>query len=351
MNQWWRSLRVQLATLGFLAIYLPVVVLLGVVVATEDETTQTVNGVEVVAVNATERSPWTTWSVIAFGPVAAALAWWLAGKATRPIDEVRDATRNIEATDLGRRIRMTHGPTEIVQLAACFDTMLDRLQHAADTQQHLIEQTSHQLRTPLAILATNADVMLDHPDPTIDTYRHALERSRAATTRMQSTLDELLLDARGSIRAATRQLTDLVALARLAIDDARDLADLKGIDLSLTAPTAARCALDEATVRRALSNLIDNAIHYSAPGTKVDIDIQLTDLEARVTVTDDGPGISADDVDHIFERHWRGQNNTPGAGLGLPIAKQIAEAHGGSLSIAPPGPTGRGCSFQLTLRR
>ena len=100
----------------------------------------------------------------------------------RPIDRVRRVAEDIEGSDLSRRIGLDHGPTEVVALAASFDAMLDRLEHAAETQRQLIEEASHELRTPLSVLMTNADVTLAHPDPTIEIYRQGLERSRSAAT-------------------------------------------------------------------------------------------------------------------------------------------------------------------------
>ena len=203
MSGWWRSLRVRIAALGLVAIYVPVLLVFGVMVATEDETSVVVDGVEVVQTIPSERSPWTTFTVVALGPIAAGVAWWLAGRAVRPIERVRSVAEEIEATDLSRRIDLQRGPAEVVSLAASFDAMLDRLQHAADAQRQLIEQTSHDLRTPLSVLTINADVLLRHPDPTIEVYRDGIVRTRAAATRMQSTIDDLLVDARGRARSST----------------------------------------------------------------------------------------------------------------------------------------------------
>lgn len=149
MRQAWRSLRVQLAVLGFLAIYVPVLFLLGVTLVTEEEAVE-VDGVEVVEGTSARRSPWTTWTVVALAPAAAGLAWWLAGRAVRPVDRVRLVAEEIEASDLSRRIGLESGPTEVVALAASFDAMLDRLEHAAEEQRLLIEETSHELRTPIS---------------------------------------------------------------------------------------------------------------------------------------------------------------------------------------------------------
>lgn len=350
MTHAWRSLRRQLAVLGFLAIYLPVLLLFGVTRVTEDEIVETRDGVEVTTDTSTRRSPWATWTVVALGPAAGALAWWWAGRAVRPIDRVRGVAEDIEATDLSRRIGLDHGPAEVLSLAASFDAMLDRLQHAADTQRHLIEETSHELRTPLSVLATNADVLLADPNATLETYRQGLERSKAAAGRLQATIDDLLVDARGRARTLDRQTADLVAIARGVVDDTQLLAAAKQITLAVTGPPSAACSVDEPTVRRAVANLVDNAIRYAPHGSAVEVDIDVAGTEATVMVTDHGTGIPHHDQGHVFERSWRGRPDTYGTGLGLPIAKQIALAHGGDLTLRSPGPTGDGSAFTFTVR-
>ncbi|MEV8630413.1 HAMP domain-containing sensor histidine kinase [Streptosporangium sp. NPDC051023] len=352
MTRPWRSLRARLAVLGFLAIYVPPLLLFGVILVTDTETTsQVVNGVESIRSVSVHRSPWLMWSVLAFAPAAAALAWWLAGRAVRPIDRVRAVAEDIGGTDLSRRIGLDHGPVEVMALAASFDAMLDRLEQAAATQRRLIEETSHELRIPLSVLVTNAEVLLAHPAPTMEVYRRGLERSGAAAVRLRATIDELLVDARGRARGIDRRPVDLVAVVGGVAENAGVLAAKKGIGLVVTGPPAAVCSVDEPTVSRAISNLVDNAIRYAPAGSTVEIDVEVTESEAGVVVTDHGAGIPADERDHVFQRFWRGRRDIPGTGLGLPIARQIALAHGGDLTVRSPGPGGDGCVFRLTLRR
>lgn len=350
MSGTWRSLRVRLAVLGFLAIYVPVLLLLGVTVVTERDVSVTTDDVEVTEDASTRRSPWVVWTVVALGPGAAVLAWWWAGRAVRPIDRVRTVAEDIEGSDLSRRIGLDHGPTEVVALAASFDAMLDRLEHAAETQRQLIDETSHELRTPLSVLATNTDVLLAHPDPTVDVYREGLERSRSAVVRLRTTIEDLLVDARGRARTIDRQPADLMAIVRDVVDDARTLAASAMVDVSFGGPETAVCSLDETTVHRAIANLVDNAVRYAPKGSTVDVRVAVTKSDATVTVIDHGPGIPNDEQEHVFERSWSGRDDADGAGLGLAIAKQIATAHGGDITVTSPGPAGEGCVFDLRLR-
>ncbi|TQM35735.1 sensor histidine kinase [Pseudonocardia cypriaca] len=339
------SLRVRLAVPGFLAIYLPALLLFGVSRATDVEVVEE-GGTEAAHELSSSALTWTGWTVIALAPAAAALAWWWAGRAVRPIDLVRAVADDIEGTDLGRRINLTRGPAEVVALAASFDAMFQRVERGADEQRRLIEEISHELRRPLAVLMTNADVLLAHPDPTIAAYRQGLERSRAAATRLKATINELLIDARGRARTIDRRPTDLMAIVR----SVRDEAAAGGILLSVTGPASAPCAVDGTSIRRAVSNLVENAIRHAPDGSAVEVEVDVTGHEAVVTVTDHGDGIRGDDLGHVFERFWRGRPDRPGTGLGLPIARHIALAHGGDLTVTSPGPAGDGCVFRLTLR-
>lgn len=351
MNEGWRKLRVQLAALGFVAIYVPVLVLFAVTSITEVETVETVDGIAIADETTTHRSPWVLWTAVGLAPAAAGLAWWWAGRALRPIERVRHVAEDIEASDLSRRIGLDRGPTEVVSLAASFDAMLDRLQHAAETQKQLIEETSHELRTPLAVLTTNADVVLAHPNPTAEVYRDGLERSKTAAERMLRTIEQLLVDARGRARTIDRRPADLVAVVQEVVDEARVLAATKALDLALTGPPAAAVPIDGVAVRRAVANLVDNAVKYAPDGSTVEVMIETTAADVTVVVTDHGPGIPEHQQAHIFDRFWRAGDDTDGTGLGLPIAHQIALAHGGALTVTSPGPTGDGTQFRLRLRR
>jgi signal transduction histidine kinase len=197
---------------------------------------------------------------------------------------------------------------------------------------------------------TNADVLLSHPDPTVEVYREGLHRSRKSAVRLQKAIDELLVDARGRARLLDRRPADLMAIARDVVEDAGVLAATKGTTVSLTGPPGVECSVDEPTTKRAVANLVDNAIRYAPAGAAVRVTVERTGSELAVVVADDGPGIPADEQDRIFQRFWRGRHDVPGTGLGLPIASQIAEAHGGTLTLRSPAPDGGGCVFRLTLR-
>ena len=346
-----RSLRVQLAVVGFAAIYAPVLLLFGVDLVTEEEVTSTVDGASTVVATG-GRSPWTVATVILLAPVALALAWWWSGRATRPLDRVRAVADDIGETDLGRRIGLDRGPTEVVALATSFDAMLDRLERAAAVQRTLIEETSHELRTPLAVLTTTADVLLAHPDPTLEDHRLGLERTRAAATRLGAVVDALLVEARGRAQLIDRRPVDLVAVVGDVVEEVAVLARERGVAIDLVAPSGLVLPLDGATVRRAVANLVGNAVRHAPPGSAVEVEVATEAGGAAVAVTDRGPGLAPEAQELAFARFWRADGldgAVAGSGLGLPIARQVARAHGGDVTVASPGRAGPGCTFTLRL--
>ncbi len=347
----WRSLRLQVATLGFAAIYLPVLVVLGVGALTQEESVVVgADGSEVVARAGGGPSGWTLATVVALAPVAAALAWWWSGRAVLPLDRVRRVAEEIEATDLGRRVALDRGPTEAVALAGAFDALLDRLEGAAEVQRTLVEEASHELRTPLAVVLTSADVALAAPEPTVESQREALERVRSAAHRMRATVDALLVEARGRARTLARAAVDVAALARDVVAEAEPVAAAASVRLvvSVAAPGGgATATIDAPGVRRALADLIANAIRHAPAGTDVAVTVAADPERLTVTVTDQGPGIPEADRERAFERFWSGGDGT---GLGLAIARQVARAHAGDVTLADP-PSGPGLQVTLTLRR
>ncbi|MEU5870413.1 ATP-binding protein [Glycomyces sp. NPDC047369] len=336
------SLRVRLALTGSLAIYLPVVLVFAVTAINQEEYTET--GADGVAYTVTrtgvDPTAWAVLTVALLLPVTAALAWWWSGRAVRPFERVRAAAERIEASDLGLRVGSAQGTAEARALAAAFDSMLDRLERSALVQRRLIEEASHELRTPLAVLITGADVVLAHPEPDLDLYREGLERSRNAAQRLRDVVGELLVDARGRARVIDRRPVDLAALAReVAAEFARPV--------EVTGAATAEAAVDGPSVRRAVANLVGNAAKHAPEGTVVRIEVEAGPDAVSLTVADEGPGIPDADRERVFERFWRG-GRAPGTGLGLPIARQIAQAHGGDVALLDGG---RGCRFRLTLPR
>jgi signal transduction histidine kinase len=347
-----KSLRSQLALAGFVVIYLMVLLLFGVTYLTEDETVTTVDGVDVIQRSSDQGIGWVEISVVALAPLAAFLAWWWAGRAVRPIEQIRSVAERIEATDLSDRIGLREGPTEVVSLASSFDAMLDRLHRAAISQRHVIDEISHELRTPIAVLIANADVRLAEREPTLESYRDGLEQSRRTADRMRTTLEGLLADARASARTLDRHPADLMDVVRTIVAEMKVVGATRDVRVGLDGPTTVRGSWDTATVARALTNLVDNALRHSPAGSVVEVRVVEQDDRVEIAVSDHGPGIPASQLAHIFERSWRAEPEPGGGtGLGLAIARQIAEAHGGALTVRSPDPAGYSTTFTFALGR
>lgn len=346
-----RSLRVRLAIAGFAAIYIPVLVLFVVTNLTEDVSVSTVDGVEVATTSTDGTFGWVEIAVIALAPVAAGLAWWWAGRAVRPIERIRAVAEHIEAHDLSERIALTTGPTEIVSLAGSFDAMLDRLHRAAASQLNVIDDVSHELRTPIAVLIANADVALADPSPTSSSYRASLEQSRRAAERLQATVERLLRDARSNAQTLDRHPADLMDVVRTVTTDMRAVAEAVSVGIDLSGPSTLPGVWDTFTLARALTNLIDNAIRHSPGGTTVHVNVTEGDGLIDIAVSDHGPGIAPDQLDHVFERSWRADGTGGGSGLGLAIARQIARAHGGDVTVSSPDPAGYSTTFVFSVAR
>lgn len=309
-----RSLRVRLAVTGFLTAYAPTLLLLIIAIMfsrSEDFTVQEeVVGGEFAETETiiTSGLPLSVVAIVAvgFAPFAALFAWWWSGRAVRPLAE------------------------------------------AIALQERLMEETSHELRTPLAVLSNNAQVLLAHPNPTIEVYRQGLERSETVAQRMSETIDSLLVDARGRARTVDRVPTDLVELTGSVVEALGPLATKRGIALVLDAPEAVDAAVDQSSVGRAISNLITNAIQHGPIDSTVHIEVTRDGSLARVAVTDSGPGIPPEQQDEIFERYWQ-SDASEGSGIGLAIVKQVAEAHGGTVSVTSPLGERPGARFTLTV--
>jgi len=281
--------------------------------------------------------------------LAALLGLLVAGAAVSPLRRLTRATEHVAATqDLSGRIEPT-GSDEIGRLATSFNAMLDALERSmgaldasVHAQRQLVADASHELRTPVSSLRTNIEIL-----------QHQWDMDRGERKRMLS-------DVVAQIEELTLLINDLIDLARG--DEPRMDAEDVRLDLVVAAVVARARRNSPATpidvevgptvlsavparLERALSNLLDNAIKYSPAGEPVEISMH----GEHLTVRDHGPGISAEDRPHVFDRFYRGADARarPGSGLGLAIVRQVAIQQGGSVT-AEPAPGG-GTVMRLRL--
>jgi signal transduction histidine kinase len=282
--------------------------------------------------------------------------------ALRPLDRMTALARDIAGGDRGRRLRPARTDTELGRTAAAFDAMLDALetaqgraedaaaeaQHSEARTRRFLSDAAHELRTPVAGVQTLAESLVRHPDGDLE------RRERIATTLVRET------------RRAGALVADMLELARIEDGaplerrevDLTELAAAEADRIALLAPAMTvrvegpptRVSADPGRITQILANLLENARRYGPPDGTVRIAVSAEGVSAVVDVVDEGPGIPPDDRERVFDRLVRlddaRSRDAGGAGLGLPIARALARAHGGELRVVD---TAGGAHLRLTL--
>jgi signal transduction histidine kinase len=332
------------------------------------------------------RSRWLTGSAVAFTLLAAAagIIFLRRGFSYR-LKILMEGTRAISRGDLNYRVGLD-GSDELAALSGGFDSMTAELQQARAVMQRsrealqeevqartaeleeanarliqldearrkFLADVSHELRTPLTIMRGEAQVTLRHDRGSLEAEaKQALVTVVEQANQMGRLVDDLLFVARreaGEARLALRP-TPLAPLVESVVQDARTLAREQGVEIELEI-AAARVVVeaDPGRLRQLVMVLLDNAVRYSPKGGAVRVRAVPTPQGVAVQVDDEGIGIPDADLPHIFDRFVRGSNALPGgSGLGLPVAKAIAEAHGGTLTLESS--EGKGVRATLILPR
>ncbi len=282
------------------------------------------------------------------------VGWVVAGRVLKPIERITSVARNIQATDLKRRIHLDGPDDELKELAETFDGMLGRIDDAFEQQKLFIQEASHELRNPLAVIRTNIDVTLSDPGAPASELRQTMQVVQRSTERMATLVDDLLVYARKGTDTVARALEpiDAAALVREAAEEFRAPADARGLELCEHTPQTQLWVLGERdALRRGLANLLANATRLAPPGTEITLSAGREGPWVWMAVQDEGPGIAPEDQERVFQRFFRG--DTAGgrqqgrSGLGLTIVRQIAEAHGGEVRLVSE--IGRGSAFAIWL--
>jgi heavy metal sensor kinase len=276
--------------------------------------------------------------------LAGAGGWWLGRHGLRPLTVMAAQARDITAKTVDSRLSVPHTGDELAHLGVSFNRVLERLGSALADQRRFMADASHELRTPVSTIRTAADVTLSRPSREPAEYREALEVVAQQSSRLARLVDDMLVLARadaGGYRVVFADV-DLGDLAAECVHDLAVLANRRRIALTCDVPRGAFLRGDEALLRRLLLNLLHNAIAYTPEGGRASVSLDCRNGVSELRVSDTGRGIQPEDRERIFGRFVRlnPARGEGGSGLGLSIARWIAEAHGGTLSVAQSGPEG-----------
>ena len=281
---------------------------------------------------------------------------WLSRRALNPVDEITSAARAIGIENLASRLPAPGTGDELERLAETWNATLARLESAVAVLSRFAADASHELRTPVAVIRTSAELALRRQrEP--EAYRESLREIAAESERMTQLVEDLLFLARRDTRGASMPMEpiDLRDVLNDAAQELHGLADARNIRIRVTPGISdadqATIAGNAAALRRLFLALLDNALKYSSAGTEVRVSIASQDGRVVAAVEDQGIGIAAGDMPHIFQRFYRANQarSDGGHGLGLSLAQSVAVAH--NAVIEASSQPGRGSVFQVSFER
>jgi heavy metal sensor kinase len=280
-------------------------------------------------------------------PISVALAsvggYFLARKSLAPVVSMSTQAGRIGAENLNERLPVQNAKDELGHLAASFNQLLERVDQSFERQRRFMSDASHELRTPAAILRGEAEVALSRNERSAEEYRESLGVLHAEAQRLTQIVEDLFTLTRADAGQYPLSPRDFYfdELVADCTHTTRSLALAKQITLTCDVPEELPVRGDEALLRRMILNLLDNAIKYTPAGGRVTVSCERAANEYALSVTDTGPGIPAELQQKVFERFFRvdkartrSEKDGGGAGLGLSIARWIAEAHQGRLILA-----------------
>jgi heavy metal sensor kinase len=285
--------------------------------------------------------------------LASLLGYWLSGKSLAPVDRIIRTAEQIGVDNLSRRLDLPQPHDELRRLTETLNLMLDRIETSFRRITRFTADASHDLRTPITIIRATAEIALrkQRSEPE---YQEALTRVLETSVETTALLENLLTLARADAGTGGLEMhtLDLTAHVRKVQERAAVLAASKSLSLTIRVPeTPVLVRADSVAIDRLLLILLDNALKYTPPGGRCEIELQKSEHEAHILVRDSGVGIETNELELVFERFHRADQarspETPGAGLGLSIARWIAGVHGGSIRAASS--IGVGSEFLVTL--
>jgi heavy metal sensor kinase len=315
-----------------------------------------------VAVDQTEYHELTTglaWILILSVPLAGLLAafagYWMSGRALHPIHQITETANSIGVRSLSRRLPLLGTDDELDRLSVTINRMLDRIATSYERIAQFTADASHELRTPVALIRSNAELLLMGPDNSPRVER-GLSDILAESTYMTRLIGDLLTLARGTDEDASipMELLELNESVRAILERAQAHAATRNISLEyVLRDQIVPLHGNQSMIERILMILIDNAVRYTPPGGKIWVETWVTLEHCGFIVRDTGIGIARSHHERIFERFFRVDEartrRDGGYGLGLSIAKSLIEFHGGTVHLESE--IGRGASFRVSLLR
>jgi len=278
--------------------------------------------------------------------------YWLMRRSLQPVDEITKRAEGITSTNLSERLPVIRSGDELERLSISLNRMIERLDDAFQHINRFSADASHELRTPLTILQLELEEIVQNPHlppPLADQIGSALEETRRMSHIVENLLAISRLDA-GEVKMDKIRL-DLVHLVASIADQMKLLAEEKSLVLHSQLATETWVEGDPAHLQQVVVNLIANAIKYTKEGGEVEVTVRRNNGTAVLEVSDNGAGIPADVLPHIFERFYRADKarsrDSGGAGLGLAIVKAICTAHGAEVSVSSK--EGHGSRFAVEL--
>jgi two-component system heavy metal sensor histidine kinase CusS len=282
----------------------------------------------------------------------AAGSWWLGSIALTPIENIRRAAEHITAERLDERIPSGSSADEIGGLIDVLNATFERLEGSFEQAARFSADASHQLKTPIAILRAGIDEMLNEPGLSNE-HRERVADLLQQTRRLSSVAENLLLLSRADTGRLALRATefDLRRALEGSVEDIRILGAGSDLQIEANIPATLPMSGDREMISLAVQNLVENAVKYNRPGGKILVSAKTHDHVVQIRVGNNGLGIPWGQVPHIFERFYRarGHEQTPGHGLGLSIARELARAHGGDLTLAASKPDWTEFCLQLSV--
>jgi two-component system, OmpR family, sensor histidine kinase BaeS len=292
---------------------------------------------------------WLLLSALGAGALAVVLTLALSRRIVGPLEALTGAVRRMGGGDLAARVE-ARGQDEIGDLGRAFNTMADTLAHAESLRRRLVTDVAHELRTPLTNLRCQIEALQDGLQPANEATLHSLHEETLLLSRLVDDLQDLALAESGQLPLRLA-VVDVEGVVDAVLTAMRPLANERGLTTRAQLAPGLAVRADRERLGQVLRNLLANAITHTPAGGNIAVRSERREAFVHLVVEDDGAGIAAADLPHVFERFYRADasraRGTGGAGLGLAIVKQLVEAQGGTVAV--DSEIGHGARFTLRL--